>query len=273
MDSPEPQGNDAMLLNPNSGLVCRSIRCKMLLTEDTKMATTSKKLSRDDTKMAPTVKETLAQLKALGDEKVRAHNRKNGAGDNQFGVRMGDIRKLAAKIKTNHAFAIALWGTGNIDARFLAVLLIDPKKLSASELDRMVRSVGFAYVADWLNSYVVRNHPDKETLRQRWMNDADPWAARAGWNLTSERIGKNSEGLDLVALLDRIESEMGDAAPEAQWTMNFCLGGIGIHFPKYRKRAIAIGEKLGIYRDYPVSKGCTSPFAPIWIKEMVSRQG
>ena len=37
-------------------------------------------------------------------------------------------------------------------------------------------------------------------------------------------------------------------------------------------RALAIGEKLGIYRDYPVSKGCTSPFAPIWINEMVRRQ-
>jgi 3-methyladenine DNA glycosylase AlkD len=54
--------------------------------------------------------------------------------------------------------------------------------------------------------------------------------------------------------------------------MNFCLAGIGIHFPKHRRRAITIGETLGIYRDYPVSKGCTSPFAPIWIKEMVSRQ-
>jgi len=58
-----------------------------------------------------------------------------------------------------------------------------------------------------------------------------------------------------------------------QWTMNSTLAEIGIHFPKLRKRAIAIGEKLGIYRDYPVSKGCTSPFAPIWINFMVSRQG
>ena len=65
---------------------------------------------------------------------------------------------------------------------------------------------------------------------------------------------------------------MGNAAAEVQWTMNFCLAGIGIHFPKYRERAIAIGEKLGIYRHYPVSKGCTSPFAPIWINEMVRRQ-
>ena len=60
-----------------------------------------------------------------------------------------------------------------------------------------------------------------------------------------------AEGLDLAALLDRIESEVADAAPEVQWTMNFCLAGIGIHFPKHRKPAIAIGETLGIYRDYP----------------------
>lgn len=152
-----------------------------------------------------TLKETLARLEALGNEKMRAHNRKNGAGDNQFGVRMGDIRKLAAKIKTNQQLAIELWDTGNIDARFLAILLIKPDNLSRDEVDRMVRSANFSHVADWLNSYIVRKHPDKEALRQVWMEDADPWAARAGWSLTSERIGKSPEGLDLAGLLDRIE--------------------------------------------------------------------
>jgi 3-methyladenine DNA glycosylase AlkD len=137
----------------------------------------------------------------------------------------------------------------------------------------MVRSANVAQVADWFNSYVVKEHPDKETLRQKWMTSDDPWAARAGWNLTSSRIARSPDGLDLPALLDRIESEMPDAPPAAQWTMNFCLAGIGIHFPKHRERALAIGESLGMYRDYPVSKGCTSPFAPIWINEMVSRKG
>ena len=222
--------------------------------------------------MAMTLKATLAKLEALGNEKVRARNKKNGAGGNQFGAQLGDIRKLAEEIKTNDQLAIALWDTGNIDAQLLATLLIKPKTLSRGDMDRMVRSVNFVQVADWLNSYVVKSHPDKEALRQAWMEEDDPWAARAGWSLTSERIAKNPEGLDLPALLGRIESEMGNAAPEVQWTMNLCLAGIGIHFPKHRKRAITIGEKLGIYRDYPVSKGCTSPFAPIWIHEMVRRQ-
>lgn len=114
-----------------------------------------------------TLDETLQQLEALGDAKVRAHNTKYGAGDDQFGVKHGDLRVLAKKIKTNHELALSLWETGNVDAA--------------------------------------------------------------------------------------------------------C--GNRIHFPELRKRAIAIGETLGIYRDYPVSKGCTSPFARIWIHAMVSRQG
>lgn len=219
-----------------------------------------------------TLKEALAQLESLGNEKVRAHNKKNGAGDRQFGVLHGDIRKLAQKIKTNHELALALWETGNLDAQLLAILLMKPKNLSAGEMDRLVRSVTFAAVADWLISYVVKNHPDKEALRQKWLTAENPWAARAGWSLTAARMAKNAEKLDLPAILDRIESEMAGAAPEVQWTMNTCLAEIGIHFSKHRKRALAIGEKLGLYRDYPVSKGCTSPFAPIWINEMVRRK-
>ncbi len=223
--------------------------------------------------MTASLKDTLAQLKALGNEKVRAQNKKHGAGDNQFGVSLGDIRALAKKIKTNHALALSLWDTANVDAQFLATLLIEPKKLSAAAMDRMVRTITFVRVADWLNSYVVAKHPDKETLREDWMAADDRWAARSGWHLTAERVAKSPAGLDLPALLVRIESEMADALPEVQWTMNNTLATIGIHAPKLRQRAIAIGEKLGIYRDYPVSKGCTSPFAPIWINEMVRRQG
>ena len=218
------------------------------------------------------VEEILEQLQALGNEKTRAHNIRYGAGDNQFGVKHGDIRVVAKKIKANHELAMALWETGNADAQLLATLLIKPKDLSAKEMDRMVRTVAFSHVADWLSSYVVKLHPDKETLRQEWMTSDDRWAARAGWNLTAARVVRSPEGLDLPALLDRIESEMGSADPVVQWTMNSTLAEIGIHFPELRKRAVAIGEKLGIYRNYPVSKGCISPFAPIWIDAMVSRQ-
>lgn len=219
------------------------------------------------------VTEALAMLEPLGNERVRERHRKRGAGEMpQFGVQLGDIRKVAKEIRSDHELAIGLWDTGNIDARLLAILLLKPKRLTREELDTMVRSAGFVQVFDWLDSYVLRQHPDKEMLRMAWERDQDPWAARAFWSLTAERVGKDPEGLDLPALLDRLEDEMATAAEEPQWTMNNTLAGIGIHFPEHRVRALEIGEKLGVYRDYPTPKGCTSPFAPIWINEIVGRK-
>jgi 3-methyladenine DNA glycosylase AlkD len=219
-----------------------------------------------------TLSEALARLESLGSEKLRAQNAKRGVDVEQYGVKLGDIRTLAKEIKSDHALALELWDSGQYEARLLAILLMKPKQLSADEVDRLVRSNSLGQVADWLGSYVIKVHPDKETLRQAWMETTHPMAARAGWGLTAERIANGDDGVDPAALLDRIEHEMPGAAPAAQWTMNTTLATIGIHHPEHRARALAIGEDLGIYRDYPTSPGCTSPFAPIWINEMVRRQ-
>jgi 3-methyladenine DNA glycosylase AlkD len=222
--------------------------------------------------MQPTVEEVFTELAALGNEKVRARNSKNGASDNQFGVQLGQLRKIADKLKANHQLGLALWETQNVDAQLLAALLVQPKNLSVKQMEAMVQSIHFSQVADWLINYVVKNHPEKETLRVSWLKNPNNWLARAAWTLTAERVAQNPDGLELSALLERIETQMASAAQEVQWTMNACLANIGIHHPQHRERAIEIGEHLGIYRDYPVSKGCTSPFAPIWIGEIVRRQ-
>ena len=216
--------------------------------------------------------EALGQLESLGSAKMRAHNVKHGVCGDQYGLKMGDIRKVAKEIKTDHALALQLWDSGVFEARMLAILVMKPKQLSAEQLDAMVRSNGVAQVADWLSSYVIGAHPEKEKLRAAWMKCDHPMAARAGWSLTAGRIAKDAANLDLPGLLDRIEKTMPGAPPQTQWTMNIALAYIGIHHPQHRARALSIGEALGIYRDYPCSPGCTSPFAPIWINEMVRRQ-
>lgn len=235
------------------------------------------------------LQEALTKLETLGDEKRRAHNAKTGPDgvsgappDKQFGCATGDIRALAKKIKSNHALAMELWKTGNLDAQLLAILLMKPKELSAADLDRMVREARFNWVADWFSAYIIKEQPEdvKEALRLKWMKAPrnDGWAARAGWNLTASKInksggGKGTDGLDLDALLDRIEKEMPKAPPETKWAMNNVLGAIGIHHAKLRKRAIAIGETIGLYKDWPMSKGCIIPYVPVWVNEMVKRQG
>ncbi len=101
-----------------------------------------------------TIQEILLHLKSLGDGKVRAHNQKFGAGENQYGVKMGDIRALAKKIKVNHQLALELWETGNVEARFLAILIMKPQELKRWTgwcVPKNSRILPIGSVLTWLN--------------------------------------------------------------------------------------------------------------------------
>lgn len=221
-----------------------------------------------------TVKEILTELQALSSEKLKAQNIKKGApSDSLYGVKMGDIRKVAKKVKNaDKSLAKELWNTNIMEAQLTAILLLKPDELSMDELNHFVETISFDYVADWFNAYIANKHPDKNKLMQLWIDSDNKWALRSAWSIMANNIARGAEGLDLEKLLDQIEKEMPKVQPEVQWTMNFALAHSGIYHLAHRQRAIDIGNKLGIYKDYPVPRGCTSPFAPIWIDEVVKKQ-
>ena len=213
--------------------------------------------------------EVMAELASLEDPRMREVNERHG---DDHGVNLGALRAVAKRLGTQHDFALELWATGDTAARLLAILVCRAKSFERDELDTMLREARVPKVHDWLVNYVVKKGPHAEELRLAWFADADPVVASAGWALTTERVVRNAEGLDLVGLLDTIEAEMKDAPERLQWAMNHCLAEIGIRNPSLRARAIDIGERLEVLKDYPTPPNCTSPFAPVWIAEIVSRQ-
>ncbi|MEU2894507.1 DNA alkylation repair protein [Streptomyces sp. NPDC001273] len=216
-----------------------------------------------------TLTEVTAELAALEDPKIRAVNEKHG---DDHGVNLGKLRAVAKRLRTQQELARQLWGTGDTSARLLALLICRPKAFERGELDGMLREARTPKVQDWLVNYVVKKSPHGEELRVAWFADPDPVVASAGWALTTERVAKKPDGLDLAGLLDVIEAEMKDAPDRLQWAMNHCLAQIGIEHAEHRARALGIGERLEVLKDYPTPPGCTSPFAPAWIDEMVSRR-
>lgn len=213
--------------------------------------------------------EVLSTLASLEDEKIRAVNQRHG---DDHAVNLTKLRAVAKDLKKNDELAAELWETGDTAARLVAILIMRPKSWSREQLEAMLRDSRVPKVHGWLVSYIVKKSPHAEALRRSWMDDSDPVVASAGWALTAERVNRRPEGLDLPGLLDVIEAEMADAPERLQWAMNETLAAIGIENPGLRDRAIDIGERLGVLRDYPTSPGCTSPFAPIWIREMVARR-
>ncbi|MFI6395981.1 DNA alkylation repair protein [Nonomuraea sp. NPDC050547] len=211
----------------------------------------------------------MAELAVLEDPKIREVNERHG---DDHGVNLTKLRALAKRLKTQQELARELWKTGDTAARLLALLICRPKAFERDELDAMVRDAGTPKVHDWLVNYVVKKNPHVEELRVAWYADPDPVVASAGWALTTERVAKQPGVLDLAGLLDVIEAEMKGAPDRLQWAMNHCLAQIGIEHAEHRARAVGIGERLEVLKDYPTSPGCTSPFAPVWIAEMVRRQ-
>ncbi len=216
-----------------------------------------------------TLAEVVAELAALEDPRAREVNEKHG---DDHGVNLTKLRALAKRLKTQQELALRLWETDDTAAKLLALLICRPKSFERDELDVMLRQARTPKVQDWLVNYVVKKNPHVEELRLAWSADPDPVVASAGWALTTERVAKKPEGLDLTGLLDVIETELRGAPDRLQWAMNHCLAQIGIEHAEHRARAIDIGERLQVLKDYPTPPNCTSPFAPSWINEMVRRQ-
>ena len=215
-----------------------------------------------------TTRDVMRELAALEDPEMREANERHG---DDHGVNLSQLRALAKRLKTQHELALQLWATEDAAARLLATLVCKPKAFSAAELDQMIRDIRSPKLLDWFIVNVVKPGRHAEELRLKW-KDGDGLLGRAGWSLTTDRVIKNPEALDLDALLDQIEKEMKRAPESKQWPMNHCLAEIGIRNPELRKRAIKIGERLEVLIDYPASPGCTSPYAPAWIAEMVRRR-
>ncbi|GAA1028638.1 MULTISPECIES: DNA alkylation repair protein [Amycolatopsis] len=211
----------------------------------------------------------LARLEELDDPRIRAVNESHG---DDHSVNLGKLRALAKELKAQPDLARELWRTGDTNARLLALLVARPKQFDRDDLDTMLREAVKPKVQDWLITNIVKKSRYAEELRVAWLEDPDPVVASAGWALTVDRVAKKPDGLDLPGLLDVIEAEMKAAPERLQWAMNHCLAQIGIENPDLRARAIGIGERLGVLKDYPTPPNCTSPYAPVWIAEMVKRQ-
>ena len=215
-----------------------------------------------------TTADVLRELAELENPRMREVNVRHG---DDHGVNLTQLRALGKRLKTQHELALELWRTGDTAARLLATLVCRPKAFSAEELDVLIRDIRAPKLLDWFIVNVVKPGRHADELRLKW-KDEDDLVGRAGWSLTTEKVVKDAEDLDLVALLDQIERELKAAPAQKQWAMNHCLAEIGIHHRQHRSRAIGIGERLAVLIDYPASPGCTPPYAPLWIAEMVRRR-
>ena len=87
-----------------------------------------------------TAARAVAELKRLGEKKnVEGMARFGIRAKKVFGVSKPKLDELAKKIGKNHELGMGLWKTGIHDARLLGVLISEPEKVSAKQMERWVK--------------------------------------------------------------------------------------------------------------------------------------
>ncbi len=194
-------------------------------------------------------------------------------------IKLGDIKKLAKAIKRDHELALELWASQQLYPRMIAVLIMDKRQLTQDVIDSLIDDLNIheledkLQLADWFLANQLMKDKKTVALLGEWEDARSSilrrlfWYHQARLRWTGQRPPNNTE-----ALLDSLESNLGKEEPEVQWAMNFTAGQIGIHEPKYRSRCILLGEKLGLYKDDPISKGCTPNYLPEFIRIEVEKR-
>src|SRR5262245_10002643 len=101
-----------------------------------------------------TVAQVMAELKKKGSEQTRKTYARHGVDIPMFGVKVGDLKPIAKKIKGDQKLALALYETGNYDAMYLAGLVTDGAQMSKKQLDEWAKGatceVMCAYTVPWV---------------------------------------------------------------------------------------------------------------------------
>jgi 3-methyladenine DNA glycosylase AlkD len=189
-----------------------------------------------------------------------------------------EIRAIAREQGKNPELAAHLWKHGGFSARMLSLLILDLKTADVPYIERLIgdiESVGDAreqsQLLDWLIANVIMKKAALKNETARWRDDPSILKQRVFWSVQARSVRAENHALN-EQLLAHIERELPTAPEKVQWNMNWCAAQIGIADERLRGRCIALGERLGLYRDYPVSKGCTSPYLPAWIGAVVGKQ-
>lgn len=197
--------------------------------------------------------EVLARLDALADGRGQAHAERilAGSGLRVLGVGLTALRKLGKELGRDHELAAALWRLPVYEARVLALIVEDPKRLSRAQAEAQVEQVGVGQLAHVFASCdaALAKTPFARELADEWTLSPDPLRRACGWGLVYElskdRTKKAPEDAIFETWTGRIDRDRHDATPGLRLAMATALMGIGKRNARLNALALAVARAMG----------------------------
>ncbi len=207
-----------------------------------------------------TLAETMSALEKAGSAQTRKTYARHGATEPMFGVSFATLKILLKRIGVDHELALALWETGNFDARNLAVKIADPARMSTSDLDRWA-STQFILGCGSYVAYLAVEGPHARGRADKWLAASTETKRCSGWLLVAAMAMCDESTPDtwFVARLAELEKSL-QASPNAQrQAMLSALIAIGCRSTALRKTATAAAKRIGKVEIDHGDTSCKTP--------------
>jgi 3-methyladenine DNA glycosylase AlkD len=209
-----------------------------------------------------TLEETMSALEKSGSAQTRKTYARHGATGPMFGVSFATLKIMLKRIRIDHELALALWDTGNLDARNLAVKIVDPARMSVPDLDRWASVPTPRFCGDYV-PYVAVDGPHARGRCDAWRASSNAAKRRSGWGLVGALAMRDEAMPDAWFALRLAEIEASvQASPNAQReAMLYALIAIGGRSAGLRKAATAAAKRIGKVEIDVGDTACKTPEA------------
>jgi 3-methyladenine DNA glycosylase AlkD len=212
--------------------------------------------------------EAMAALEREGSAQTRKTYARHGAAEPMFGVSFAALKALAKRIGVDHDLALALFETGNLDARNLAVKVVDPARMSAADLDRWARAKGAGMCASYV-AHLAAETPHGRGRAEAWLAAASESVRALGWSLVGA-LALLDEGLPdawFAKRLAEIEASIHATPNEQRKAMNQTHNAIGCRSAALRKSATAAAKRIGEVEVDHGETECKTPDAASYLEK------
>lgn len=237
------------------------------------MATKSPAISKSKSavKDAPrrmSLADAMSALEKAGSAQTRKTYARHGVGEPMFGVSFADMKTFVKRIKVDQELALALWSTGNFDARNLALKVADPLLMSPADLDRWA-SEDTARMCHGYVAQLAAEGPHGRSRADAWLASKSEVRRCCGWLLVSA-LAMRDEGIALDWFASRvanIEKSIHAAPNREREAMNKALISIGGRDVAARKAALAAAKRIGPVTVDHGDTDCRTPSAIEYIEK------
>lgn len=233
-------------------------------------ASAKKPATRKATKSKPrmTLAEVMRELKKAGTAQARKTYTRHGAAEPMFGVSFATLKTLMKRIDVDHELALALWGTGNFDARNLAFKIVDPARLTSADLDRWAREMSARISCGYVAMVAVESPHAAKKLSQ-WLASSDDKERSHGWSLLGQAAQRDETTPDafFAKRLAEIARTIHAAPNGEREAMNRAFIAIGCRSSGLRKAALAAAKRIGKVEVDQGDTDCKTPDAAEYIEK------